>query len=275
MNGALSGRTLIIRGVTMSAALTNLVGCASNPSMNPAFPVSVEDGRRHLAAMREQPKTLERPVVVAAGYLDPGFIAADVARRLRRATSKDAPISTVSFFWCFSFDAASDRLIDIVEREFPSDDPNLTTEVDVIGFSMGGLVARHAASARADGGGKRLNIARLFTIGTPHRGAALAPLAPFDRRAADMRARSAFLTSLDRDLDDERYEVVPYVRLRDAIVGEENAAPPNQEPWWVPNKPLSLSHNMAGADERIIADIARRLRNEPPLTCDPARPVPQ
>lgn len=240
----------------------------SDLTMNPAFPVSFDQARQYLDEMRQNPKPLQRPVVVAAGFLDPGVISRDVARRLGQVTSEDAQITSISFFWAFSFDACRDRLIEHVQRKYPSDDPNLTTEVDIIGFSMGGLVARHAATPREDG--PQLNMKRLFTIGTPHRGARMAPLAPFDPRVRDMKAESAFIARLDEDLAHGRYEVFPYVRTRDAVVGEWNAAPPGRDPWWVPNKPWSLSHNMAGADERIIADIARRLRGEPPLTADRA-----
>ncbi len=249
-------------------------GCTTDHSMNPAFPITVAEGRAALREMRSRPVELERPVVVAAGYLDPGIISRNIAARLRRATSGDAPIISTSFFWRFTFDDCRDRLIAAVEQEYPSTDPELTVEVDVIGFSMGGLVARHAAAMRPEGDGKRLNIKRLFTIGTPHRGARLAGLAPFDRRAIDMRAQSKFLAGLDRDMEDARYEIIPYARLNDAIVGIENAAPAGSDPWWVPNKSLSMSHTMAGADERILADIAKRLRSEAHFTGPTPHPPP-
>ncbi len=76
-------------------------------------------------------------------------------------------------------------------------------------------------------GRRRLRIARLMTISTPHRGAAMAALPTIESRVRDMRAGSAFLCALD---DCEAgYELVPYCRLNDWIVGEENAAPPGRE----------------------------------------------
>jgi hypothetical protein len=42
----------------------------------------------------------------------------------------------------------------------------------------------------------------------------------------------------------------------------------------VPGKPFQDAHLMAMADPRIIADVARRLRGEPPLTSDPPEPLP-
>lgn len=228
--------------------------------MTPMHHISLDDARVSLARMHAEPKTPPRPVFVAAGYLDPGFISGDIVKRLRLVTDEHAPIFSVSFFTCANFDSCRDRLIEAIEREFPSDDPDSTIEVDIVGFSMGGLVARHAAMPRESG--KRVNVVRLFTIGTPHRGANLASLAFFDRRAIDMRSGSDFLAQLDADLETARYELIPYVRTHDAVVGEANAAPHGREPILVANKAFSLSHTMAGADERIIADIARRLRGE-------------
>jgi hypothetical protein len=37
---------------------------------------------------------------------------------------------------------------------------------------------------------------------------------------------------------------------------------------------LALSHAGAMADERILADIGLRLRGEPPLSREPASPLP-
>jgi hypothetical protein len=70
------------------------------------------------------------------------------------------------------------------------------------------------------------------------------------------------------------YELVPYVRLGDSIVGPEHAAPEGQTPWWVPLPAAETAHIGAFGDARILADIARRLRDERPLTEDPPAPLP-
>ncbi len=64
-------------------------------------------------------------------------------------------------------------VIDAVDQKFPSSDPEVTTEVDVIGYSMGGLAARYAAmpATAVNLSKRRLQIGRLFTISSPHRGA--------------------------------------------------------------------------------------------------------
>lgn len=233
---------------------------------NPAFALSIDDAEAALATMAQSPKPPVRPVVVLGGWCDPGVLVRDTARRLQRVLGDDAPVCSISFFWSLSFASCRRKALARVMQAFPGDDAPVTAEVDVVGYSMGGLVARSAAMQHD--GAERLNIKRLFTISTPHRGARLASLAPFDPRVAGMKAGSAFLTALDAHRADEGYPIYPYVRLGDAIVGVANSSPSNIEPRWVPNKPRSLSHTFAGADPRIIADIARRLRNEPAWTAE-------
>jgi hypothetical protein len=57
---------------------------------------------------------------------------------------------------------------------------------------------------------------------------------------------------------------VCYTRLRDSWVGARNTAPPRRDPIWTPG-PLLLAHQTITLDPLIRTDIARRLRNEPPL----------
>jgi pimeloyl-ACP methyl ester carboxylesterase len=224
--------------------------------------------------MRKDPQPLERPVVLAAGLLDLGFDVSRIQSVLNDAGGDRDKVITVTF-WALdtgSFDGCRDHLIDRVEDSFGSTGTDETVEVDVIGFSMGGLVARHAARPRSDGG-KRLNVRRLFTISTPHQGARMAGVMFLDQRANDMRVGSEFLAELNADLADADYDVYPYVRLGDSIVGAENAAPPGHTPWWVAPPAFSFAHLDAAADPRIIADIIRRLRNEPTLAVDPPTPL--
>jgi pimeloyl-ACP methyl ester carboxylesterase len=260
-------------GALLLTLVAVLAGCAGS-EVNPSFPVSLDDARVLLREMDEQEKPLERPVVVLGGIHDPGFAAPSFRRRLLQATDDNAQAIAVSFLTTFDFEACRRRVIKAVDDRWPTDDPGQTIEVDVVAISMGGLIARYAARERTDGE-RRLNIRRLFTIATPHRGAALAELPSLDERVLDMRAGSAFLTMLNRLTAGDEPELVSYVRLDDAIVGELNATPPRGELWWVPNAPMSLSHMAAGSDPRILADIARRLRGEPPLTRSPAAILPE
>jgi hypothetical protein len=152
-------------------------------------------------------------------------------------------------------------------------------EVDVIAFSMGGIIARYAASdGYATAHGRRLRIVRLFTVASPHTGATLADLPTLDARVRDMREGSPFLLRLNSEESttapaQQRYELYTYVRLEDGVVGEQHAAPPGVTPWWVPSG-FTLSHILGGHDKRILADILRRLRNEEPFSTLPASPLP-
>lgn len=258
--------------ILLLAGLTGLVGCSADNPLNPSFPLTVRQARDALREMRADPVPLERPVVVMSGIHDPGLIVSGLTRRLKKVAT-DQPIIDVAFFGANTFDACRDRVMRAVEAEVPSDDPQFTIEVDVIAISMGGVVARHCARPRDDGE-RRLKIARLFTISSPHQGAKLAGLPTLDRRQIDMRAGSAFLRGLDNALAEADYELVPYVRLGDGIVGQDNAAPAGKWAWWVPTPAFSLAHIQASRDSRIIADIARRLRGEAPWTTAPAAAPP-
>lgn len=259
------------RTMTASLACLCLVGCASRS--NPSFPLTMAEAKATLRQMREDPRPLERPVVVVAGLLDPGFDVQRIAGSLRRVSTGDDMVTSVTFMSLTtdSFDGCRDYLIERVEQAFGTTRTRDTIEVDVIGFSMGGLVARHASRPRSDGG-KRLAIRRLFTISTPHCGARLAELPTLDQRTIDMRADSDFLAALNEALADADYELFCYTRLGDWIVGVENAAPPGRTAWWVPSPPMSFAHLGAATDARILADIARRLRGEAPLTTEPPTP---
>lgn len=223
--------------------------------------------------MKEHRGPLPRPLIVLGGIFDPGAGACDVADRFREIASPDSFIISVTFTRAYTFDECAARVIEAVESAWPGDDPHQTIEVDVVASSMGGLVARHAACERSDGSEpKRLRIARLFTISSPHRGAASSFNHPLDQRITDMRSDSEFIRTLNAAPCE--YELYCYVLLNDGVVGEENAAPPGCCPWWLANDPLTSSHARANDDVRILADIARRLRGEPPFSTHPPSPLP-
>lgn len=248
-------------------------GCANEPG-NPSFNVSIEQAERALGVMEREKRPFDRPVVVVAGYLDPGVGVAVAAAALRRLTTEPAQVIEVPLLTTTTFEACRARVIEKVEERFPSGDDRATVEVDVVGISMGGLVSRYAA---IDLGNrvKTLRVKRLFTVATPHRGANLAQWPSMDPRHLGMRAGSEFLSRLDAALPSAEYELVPYVRLGDAMVGAANAAPAGETAWWVTNRALQPAHLGAHTDPRILADIARRLRGEAPFTREPRAPLPE
>ncbi len=184
-----------------------------------------------------------------------------LARKLHRLVGS-AQTLAIAFPLHFRFESAAAYAVRLISERFPSPDTGATVEVDVVGISMGGLIARLAATPRASS--PRLRIARLFTLGTPHRGAKVAHLIRPDPTVRDMRPGSAFLQQLDDALPRAEYELTCYARLGDSWVGARNTAPPGQDPIWI-RGPRFMSHVTISSDALIITDIARRIRNEPPL----------
>ncbi len=257
-----------------------LGGCGIRQPLNLSFPVGLDEARDALREMRVSPQPLQRPVIVLSGFLDPGLLAQSVVNDIR-STTTNGQFETAGFLFKGTFDDCREHVIAVVDKAFPNDDPRWTTEVDVIAISMGGVVARYAALPPDEDSDKkrppqrRLKIARLFTISSPHRGAEMAVWPSFDRKQINMRPGSPFIKILNQAWPDRDYQLYAYVRDGDTVVGEQNAAPPGELAWWVSNKFLEGAHIGAHGDERILADIARRLRGEQPFTRYPPLPLPK
>lgn len=243
---------------------------------NPSFPLSVDDAKRELDGMKQAKRELRRPVVVIGGWQDTDVAATSIANRLREMVSNPGYVLVVDYSKAKSFVSARQRLVQSVQEAFPSENPKRTAEVDVVAYSMGGLLARYATREDEQLPNARcLDVIRLFTISTPHRGADAAQLPAIDDFMRSMRHDSPFLVELTNpNGQNGYYRIYPYVRLGDIMIGEENAAPQNFNPWWVPNRPMEDAHWQAYEDPRLLADIARRLRYETPYTRTPPRPIP-
>ena len=261
----------------IALAVISLAGCASDTPRNQSFPLTRHEAHLAIERMHADLWPLPRPVIVLGGIHDPGLVASHIADVIRDSVPDRSQVVDLSFFGDLTFDDCATKLIRFVDETFPNiTSDSETIEVDVVAFSMGGVVARFAASdAYAKASGRRLNIARLFTISSPHDGADLADWPTLDDRVKDMRKGSAFLATLNSEslAPIHRYELFTYVRLKDGVVGEEHAAPPDMSAWWVPSG-FSFAHLGAGHDERILADILRRLRGEQPFTTSPPAPLP-
>jgi pimeloyl-ACP methyl ester carboxylesterase len=255
--------------------------------------------------MRADPRTLDRPLVVLDGWRQFEWSSSGIALNLRNLTGATRDdVMALSFPTMGDMDDMADSVITAVERRWPSDDQNWTVEVDVVGHSMGGLVARLAAAPEADARSavaeahqraepsnriesrqvaadsdgirspkrKRLRIANLYTIATPHRGTiGLARLLAPDEASRDMRPGSERLAELDGALETARYNLVCYAQLNDQTVGARNTAPPGHEPIWTEGTVL-FSHFLTRSNKRILADIALRLRGETPLVVQGSEP---
>lgn len=243
-------------------------GCGTLEVPNPAYPLSNSEVRDELDRLRDaEPAALERPVVILAGYRAIPSMALRLADRLAYLTGAPREqFYAISYTFGSNMDTIAELITARVERRWPSDDPDATIEVDVVGISMGGLIARHAAlpQDQRDFTGKRLRIHTLYTLASPHRGALLAERVAPDKAARAMRPGSAFLERLDAALDSADYTLVPYAVLNDDWVGATRTAPPGMDPIWSPGSRF-FSHFNVSDDPRVLADLARRLRGEEPL----------
>src|SRR5262245_47548826 len=218
----------------VGAAAVFVGGCAA-PAVNPSFAVTSDAAAADLHRIELDRRPLDRPILILGGYADPGIGGLAVGSAVRKRVG-EGRIITVSFAFCSTFDQCRRKVIEAVDRELPSDDPNQTVEVDVIGLSMGGLVGRYAAAPIP--GQKALNVRRMFTVSSPHLGATRAIVLPrITQMQEDMRPQSAFLTRLEATETGINYALFPYTRLEDDVVGAKYAAPRGRTAWWVPNEP--------------------------------------
>lgn len=264
----------ISTGVAAALGGLLLVGCTLGPGMNPSLPLTESEAHQDLERLRRQPCELARPLVVVGGFLDPNLGSSWLARRFRQLTG-DRSVLAVDLFRCVTFDDCRRRIVQAVDGAFPSEDSTWTTEVDVIGISLGGLAARYAAlppsSLAGDDGERALRVARLFTLGSPHQGARFADLPAPHPLARAMRRGSPFLGALEKaeQAAGRAFEIFPYAQWGDSVVGVENAAPAGSTCWWTPPTFCPFPHVAVVLDPRIQADIARRLRGEPPHALEP------
>jgi hypothetical protein len=251
-----------------------VTGCTAAPS-NPSFPITSTEAHQAIEQMRCNPKSLPRPVLLIGGFLDPSIVPA-LDQSFFASVTINAKLIPVSIGFCNSFAECREKVIAAVDTACPSSDPIWTTEVDVVGASLGGLVARYAAAPSPDSAHpRRLRIARLFSISSPQSGSKLAKDLGFTDFHKEIRPNSAFLKVLAAEDPDAGYKLYPYVLLNDTIIDARYAAPPGDTAFWLPNDSLLPSHDAAMVDQRILADIARRLREEPPFSRFPATPLPE
>lgn len=228
---------------------------------NPDFQPPPEGVHADLARMAATPLAAPRPLITLSGWRAITLPAQLLANRLRRAIGHVETLA-LSFTLIHRFEDAAEHLIRRVNERFPASSTTQTAEVDIVATSMSGLVSRLAAIPIKDR--HQLRIRRLFTLATPHRGAAIARRLAPDPCVRAMKPGSDFLAHLDAALPAAQFELICYARLRDAWVDARNTSPPGQNPFWTPG-PRLWSHHTITTDRLIIADVARRIRAEQPL----------
>ncbi|MDC0833825.1 lipase [Leptolyngbya valderiana BDU 20041] len=140
-------------------------------------------------------KTVEKsknPVVLVHGIGDTGAVFEQLASRLSSEGKSVYTIDLVPSDGTAGLDRLAHQVAEFVGDRLGSDRP-----FDLVGFSMGGLVARYYVQRL--GGVERVE--RLITISSPHQGTWTAYA--LDRVGChQMRPNSEFLLELDRDARD-------------------------------------------------------------------------
>ncbi|MBS0188839.1 MAG: hypothetical protein JSS51_12275 [Planctomycetes bacterium] len=243
---------------------------------NPAFPDDPATVGAAVDRLRSDPQPLPRPLIVFSGYRVPGLFGGHLAANLASLTC-----GTLRDVRLFAYPQAGDiePLVNHLARRIGQQvgldaSGDCTQPVDVVGISMGGIVGRLAA-ARArtrPPGVPRVDIRRLFTIATPHRGARLALRIHVDKAACDMQPNAPFLARLDTCLPMDDYELIPYATINDITVGSANCSPWGTDPIWIRGT-RRFAHTTISMHRGIMADIALRLRRQTPL--GQPSPVPE
>lgn len=239
------------------------------PIVNPNFELDRARAASELRRLIETPKPPIRPVVILGGYRAPRISAWGCSKALTPMVGGRADlVRTITYPGAHSIEIAGRRVLDDLSASGLA-----SREIDVIGISMGGLVARHLIRDHPDQFAAR----RLFTLATPHLGASLARLVRLDPAARAMRPGSDWLAEMNATCAESLRgcELTCYALLRDWWVGATNTAPPGRNPIWL--DPVTafgkcMAHFAINRERRILSDIARRLRGEIPLALEGAPP---
>jgi pimeloyl-ACP methyl ester carboxylesterase len=245
----------------------------SRPIPNPDFPLDYAALVPLEARLRAGPVALERPVIVLGGWRSPKCSATWTRNVLRPFTSgREDDFLCVSYPWSPTIESAAAKALRAVRERFPDQ-----SEFDVVGVSMGGIVARVLAHALVGDDRPPLRVRRIFTLASPHRGARFADWVTPGRAARDLRRGSGLLRRLDALRARGEYELHCYALLRDWLVGATRSAPPGTEPMWLDAETITaklISHYTVNRDRRLLADVALRLRGEAPIA-SPGSPPPR
>jgi triacylglycerol lipase len=176
----------------------NWLGCAlglllMTSSALTATPRGEEASASSSRPFKDHAMTAEtrNPVILVHGFKDTGRKLEWMARHLRRE-GWDVRTVTLSPSWGqVGIDVLAKQLDDFIRTNFCDDQP-----LDLVGFSMGGLVCRYYVQRL----GGLTRIRRLVTISTPHNGSQLAHLLR-NTGCRQMVPNSEFLRDLNRDAD--------------------------------------------------------------------------
>ncbi len=199
---------------------------------------------------RLRPDRGQRPVIVVHGYAMNRASFHLLARRLAEAGY--GPIYGFEYWTLGKVSSASRRLHSFIEQVCQQ---HQCDQIDLIGHSMGGLVARYYLTLGP--GRHRGRVAHLVTVGTPHGGTVFSAFG-IGRAQVELRPRTPFFERLAHAPLPKTTKVTVIWSRADALVGTEDHAV------WRGCEELvyeDLGHVSLLYSRRVAAEIIVRLRS--------------
>ncbi|MEZ4701657.1 MAG: hypothetical protein R2834_15065 [Rhodothermales bacterium] len=192
-----------------------------------------------------------RPVVLVHGFLDTGAVFRRIEKRLADHGRTTHALDFKPSDGRVGLETLAGQLAEYARGELAG------AAFDLIGFSMGGLIARYYVQRL----GGLAQVGRLLTLAAPHRGTFWSHFAPLPG-LRQMRPGSPFIEDLNRDADTLRQ--VGFVSLwtpYDLLVVPARSAVLQNHPDI--RLPIA-AHPLMLADRRVLDAIVRLLDAPPP-----------
>ena len=201
-----------------------------------------------MSTLAKEPATSH--VVLVHGFMDTGSVFKSLQRQLESNGHRCLAPNLSPRDARHGIDALAGNLLEEIDKHIPRHQ-----SFSMIGFSMGGLVARHYLQQL--GGAKRCQ--RLITISSPHRGTLTAWLHP-SKGAQQMRPGSSFLNDLAAT--ESELGEIPLFSYRTPL---DPMILPSQSSDWQRATNLSFNvflHPMMPRSKVVIADVLHRLNEK-------------
>ena len=201
-----------------------------------------------MSTLAKEPATSH--VVLVHGFMDTGSVFKSLKRQLESNGHRCLATNLSPRDARHGIDALAGNLLEEIDKHIPRHQ-----SFSIIGFSMGGLVARHYLQQL--GGAQRCQ--RLITISSPHRGTLTAWLHP-SKGAQQMRPGSSFLNDLAAT--ESELGEIPVFSYRTPL---DLMILPSQSSDWQRATNLSFNvflHPMMPRSKVVIADVLHRLNEK-------------
>lgn len=189
------------------------------------------------------------PVVLVPGLWDTSSLFSRMAARLEKAGWRALAVPLKPNDGSVTLEQSAEEL-----RQFIDARLGPRRSLDIVAFSMGGLVARYYAQRL----GGLARIAHFITISTPHHGTGTAYLEPLPG-VREMRPGSPFLQDLDRD--SARLAQVSVTSIWSPLDIVIAPAVSSRLPFGSEVQIPVLLHFLMPGDERVIEAVIRGLKS--------------